>query len=215
MKKKLPRPRTRRVIQEILKSEGPTAASILAERLQVSAMAVRQHLYELQEQKLVTFEEAPQSVGRPLKLWKLTEEANAYFPDCHADLTVNLIESIQGVFGAEGMDKLLQVRARRQIESYKSLLGGAVSLSARLKKLAGIRSREGYMATVEREGRGRYLFIENHCPICSAAKCCTGLCAAEMQVFKSVLGDDVSIERVEHILDGSRRCAYRMENRSA
>lgn len=33
---------------------------------------------------------------------------------------------------------------------------------------------------------------------------------SELQVFTRLLGSTVSIERVEHILSGDRRCAYRV-----
>ena len=52
--------------------------------------------------------------------------------------------------------------------------------------------------------------IENHCPVCSAARACTGLCANELQVFQDVLGDEVRVAREEHILQGARRCVYRV-----
>ena len=60
-----------------------------------------------------------------------------------------------------------------------------------------------------------YLLVENHCPICSAAAQCQGLCAAELAVFRAVLGPDVDVERTDHILAGARRCAYRVRRRKA
>ncbi|NEQ19949.1 MAG: ArsR family transcriptional regulator [Microcoleus sp. SIO2G3] len=53
--------RTRRVIVNLLKREGLMDAEALAERLNITAMAVRQHLYALQKEHLVTYqEEQPQ-----------------------------------------------------------------------------------------------------------------------------------------------------------
>lgn len=60
-------------------------------------------------------------------------------------------------------------------------------------------------------GDGSYALIENHCPICTAARACTGLCAAELDVFRAVLGPRMSLERTEHIVSGARRCVYRAE----
>ena len=67
------------------------------------------------------------------------------------------------------------------------------------------------MARVERDEDGTLLLVENHCPICEAAATCQGLCAAELEVFQNVLGTSVRVERVEHIQQGARRCAYRIE----
>ena len=66
------------------------------------------------------------------------------------------------------------------------------------------------MAESRRNPDGSYLLVENHCPICAAATECQGLCRAELDIFRSVLGGDVEVTRVDHILSGARRCAYRV-----
>jgi predicted ArsR family transcriptional regulator len=98
--------------------------------------------------------------------------------------------------------------------NYREALRGARSLKARLERLADIRSREGYMAELRTEGAG-FLFIENHCPICTAARACTGFCRSELQLFDDLLGPGVSVSRVEHVLAGARRCAYQVSSKSA
>jgi predicted ArsR family transcriptional regulator len=82
-------------------------------------------------------------------------------------------------------------------------------LGERVARLAEARSREGYMAEAKTEGGG-YLLVENHCSICVAATACQGFCRAELDTFREVLGPDASVERTEHIVQGDRRCAYRV-----
>ena len=60
--------RARRIVK-LLKTEGAMDSASLAARLGVTAMAVRQHLYALQQEKLVTAEERPVPLGRPAKFW--------------------------------------------------------------------------------------------------------------------------------------------------
>jgi len=60
---------------------------------------------------------------------------------------------------------------------------------------------------------GNFLFFENHCPICAAAATCQGLYRSELAIFRAVLGTDVTVERIDHILAGARRCAYRIRKR--
>jgi len=77
--------------------------------------------------------------------------------------------------------------------------------------LAKIRSAEGYLAEVRRDSEtGAWLFVENHCPICAAARLCTGLCREELALFHRVLGRNIKVERLSHILAGAGRCAYRV-----
>jgi predicted ArsR family transcriptional regulator len=203
-------PRTRRGLIERLKQIGAQDAGALAESLGVSAMAVRQHLYALDGEGLVTFEEEARPVGRPAKLWRLTAAADRFFPDGHAELTLNLLAALRETFGETGMEKLLAARTAEQIAAYGRHVKSTDSLKSRLAALARIRTEEGYMAAVERTGRDDFLLVENHCPICAAARTCQGLCASELEVFRRVLGPDVTVERCDHILAGARRCAYRV-----
>lgn len=92
------------------------------------------------------------------------------------------------------------------MEAYLRELEAIPELRERIALLAKLRTWEGYMAEYEDLGDGRFLFIENNCPICAAAAVCQGFCRAELTVFKQVL--DAQVERVEHILDQARRCAY-------
>jgi predicted ArsR family transcriptional regulator len=185
-------------------------AQQLANRLHLSPMAVRLHLYTLQAEQLVSYEEEPRPLGRPAKLWRLTSAADRLFPEGYAELALSLLSSIGNVFGKSGLERLLVIRTRDQIAAYRRRMTGQTSLAKRLKALAAIRTEEGYMADVKREPDGRFLLVENHCPICAAATSCTGLCAKELEVFQAVLGTHVAVTRTEHIVAGARRCAYRV-----
>ena len=48
-----------------LKTKGPQTAARLAQRLKITAMAVRQHLAALAEEGLVEWEDERRPVGRP------------------------------------------------------------------------------------------------------------------------------------------------------
>jgi len=200
--------KTRRAIVKLLKTEGPLDSAQLAARLQLTPMAVRQHLYALQEQKLVTADERPVPIGRPAKFWRLTREANSLFPDAYAELNVALIDAVTATFGPKGMQRLLEAREAQQRGAYASRITATAPLRTKLQQLARVRSEEGYMADVKPDGRGRFLFIENHCPICAAATACQGLCATELDLFRAVLGPGVAVERTEHVVSGDRRCVY-------
>lgn len=207
-----PDQRTRQAIVRLLKTGMAATASSLAEACAVSPMAVRQHLYALRDQGLVTSEERRLPRGRPAKYWRLTEAADAFFPDGHQDLTLSLIGALKAVFGEAGMDQLLAARTTAQQAEYARSVRRDESLARRLTALAERRTEEGYMAHVESDGDG-FLLIENHCPICSAARACSGLCRSELELFRRVLGPDVTVERTSHILSGAQRCAYRIAPR--
>jgi len=195
----------------VLKVQGAQTATALAEELQVSPMAVRQHLQTLKAEQWVTYREERRPMGRPVKLWQLTEQSADRFPNRHADLMVDLLHSIQTIFGSNGLDKLVTERSQRQIQAYQSRLidrGVEQNWRHQVRALAQLRTQEGYMAEVIDQPDGSLLLVENHCPICTAAQNCQKLCGAELEVFQAILGEAIAIERVEHILQGDRRCAY-------
>ena len=202
--------KTRRRIVKLLKTEGPLDSMTLGARLGVSAMAVRQHLYALQDQRLVIAKERPVPLGRPAKYWELTREADRLFPEAYAELSVSLIDALTDSFGPAGLQQILEHRTRRQRAAYSALIPAAMPLRKKLEQLARIRTEEGYMAEVRPRDDGGFLFIENHCPICAAATACKGLCETELDLFRRVLGPHIAVERVEHIVSGDRRCAYRI-----
>jgi predicted ArsR family transcriptional regulator len=202
--------RSRRRIVKLLKTEGPMDSASLAARLKVTPMAVRQHLYALQQEKLVSAEERRVPLGRPAKYWHLTRDADRLFPDAYAELNVALIDALGDAFGPAGVQRLLDARLTRQQADYSAKIPASAPLAKKVRQLARVRSEEGYMAEVKRDGRTGFLFIENHCPICAAATACQGFCATELDLFRKVLGPGVTVERAEHIVSGDRRCAYRI-----
>jgi len=201
----------RAAVLEHLKREGPISADSLAERLEITAMAVRQHLYALAAAGEAAFDEQARPRGRPVKLWRATEAADVHFADSHARLALDLIAQVKTAFGEEGLDRLLKLRNADLERTYRAKTDKALSLKGKLDALAKIRSAEGYMAEVRREAdTGHWLFVENHCPVCAAARLCTGLCREELALFHRVLGKDIKVERLSHILAGAGRCAYRV-----
>jgi predicted ArsR family transcriptional regulator len=199
----------RKRILDQLKSAGPTSAGGLGEILGITKMAALQHLHALEIQGVVKREAKPGVCGRPTFLWSLTAAASKFFPDAHAELAMSLINCVNESLGPEALNKLIKTRSRHQFENYRSEIKPTASLREKLETLAAIRSREGYMAGVERlEDRNSYLLVEKHCPICIAATNCTGLCREELNVFRKLLGNKVEVKRTEHIVAGAPRCAY-------
>ena len=194
-----------------LKTHGPQTAARVGKRLDVTAMAVRQHLSVLHGEGFVDFTDKRRKVGRPARVWQLTLNANDRFPDSHAELAVDMLEAIQSASGEEGLERLIAERTRRQVESYRARMPSwDLPLEERVAALARIRREEGYMAEYRRVRNGAMELVENHCAISKAAQFCPKFCGGELTLFREVLGDRVTVERIEHIPSGDRRCAYRI-----
>ncbi len=209
-----PRGSGRERVLFLLKTKGPQTAARMSSELGVTTMAVRQHLAVLEAEKLGDFTIERREVGRPARVWRLTPQANDRFSDGHAELAVGMLQAIQDAFGEQGLERLTQERTRQQAQSYGARMPGpGAPVEERVATLARIRCEEGYMAEWRRGQNGTIELVENHCSIANAARICPQLCGSELSLFRTLLGDDVSIDRVEHILSGDRCCAYRITER--
>ena len=196
-----------------LKTRGPLTPAQVAARLAVTEVAVRQHLRRLEAEGLVEAVEVRRGVGRPARVFAATAAAAAHFPDAHADLTAELLDAARATFGERGLEQLIETRSARQQRAYAERLRGARTLAERVARLAGVRSEEGYLAEWSRADDGSFLLVENHCPICVAARSCQAFCRDELRVFQAALGAGTEVERTDHLLAGARRCAYRIAPR--
>ena len=204
----------RRAVLDYLKRNGPSEAAAIAAEIDVTPMAIRQHLYALEDDGLVSFAASHKdgARGRPSKLWQVERRADQLFPDAHAELSVELIANIRELFGDRGLDRLIEKRTEHQVAEYRAALAPASTLREKVKRLVRLRTAAGYMAEAHADGDG-FLLVENHCPVCRAATACTGLCRQELEVFRAALGPGAVIERTDHILAGARRCAYKVRPR--
>jgi len=201
----------RRIVERLNRVDSATAGE-LATEFELTDTAIRQHLEALQAAGIVGRTDGNASGrGRPPARWQLAERAVVLFPDRHADLTLDLIESIRSTLGNDALGRVVAARAQRQAEQYRGQVGIG-SIAVRVRRLADQRSAEGYMAEVEVDGDDVVL-VEHHCPVRAAAGVCDALCQSELQVFGAALGRDVVVAREQHLLAGDRRCSYRVSPR--
>lgn len=192
----------------VLKMHGALSAAALGKSLGTTSEAARQQLQRLADEGLVEATSAAGGVGRPTQLWSLAPAAQARFPDTHAALTVQLLDIVRDHLGENVLDTIITARETDTRSAYEAVIGATTDLKSRVAALADLRSQEGYMAAWTELPDGSMLLVENHCPICAAATACQGFCRAELDVFRSVLGPEVEVERQEHIVSGGRRCTY-------
>lgn len=192
-----------------LKTRGEATSLLIAEELSVTKEGARKHLLNLAEAGLIEPTMKSEGVGRPSTYYTLTDKGLAQFPDTHAEVTVQLLQSVKNLLGENALDLLITDREKNTYERCQKALSKTKTLEQRLQVLAEARSKEGYMAEWKKEGK-EYFLIENHCPICAAATECQGFCRAELSNFRLLIGNDYKVERVDHIISGGQRCVYKI-----
>jgi predicted ArsR family transcriptional regulator len=190
-----------------LKSRGPQTAATLAAACAITPMGAHKQLQALLSDGLVSFHDAPQGVGRPRRIWALTNAGHGRFPDRHGDLAVQLLRHAAKHLGPQVLGTLIEAREAESEAQYRRRMAAATTLGERVQALADVRREEGYMARAQADGEG-WLLIEDHCPICAAATQCQGFCRSELALFQRCLEPLAQVERTEHLLAGGRRCTY-------
>jgi predicted ArsR family transcriptional regulator len=199
----------------LLKMHGSLTTAELARRLAISIPAVRGHLGRLGDGGLLGAESVRAGVGRPAQYWSLTGAGHACFPDKHAETLVGILDALRTALGQAALIQVIAARVRETEAEYRGRLAACGSLHERLIALAELLSRDGYMAEVIDCDDGGWVLAENHCPICAAARSCQQFCHFELDMFRSLLGQDTEVTRSEYLLDGGRRCAYQVRARKS
>ena len=204
---------TRATLMELLKRAGETDVASLAEELGISGVAVRQHLAALERDGKVAQRSVRRPVGRPAKLYRLTEAADEAFPQASAQVALDLLARLQKLMGPEAVEKLLQARLRDLLKRYQEQLKGAKSWAKKLKILAEIRDSEGYLCDPESapgsQAKGGLRLVEHHCPLSDLARQHPEVCKYELELFRRLLGEP-GLRRIEHIGSGGHACVYEL-----
>jgi len=214
---------TKQRIIEHLQVVQTSTAPEMARLCDVSDAAMRQHLEQLETEGLVCRDTQPNSGltrGRPAVHWVLNPEqlqsiSDSFpgtFPDRHHDLAVDLLVGMTESFGPEAMQSILDRRGERLAKHYLTLVAD-LPLTQRVERLAELRDSEGYRAEASVAADGSLLLTEHHCAIAQAAAACAGLCESELVVFRTALGPDTTVERVQFAPAGDGRCSYRISPR--
>ena len=214
---------TKQRIIEHLQVVQTSTAPEMARLCDVSDAAMRQHLEQLETEGLVCRDTHPNSGltrGRPAVHWVLNPEqlqsiSDSFpgtFPDRHHDLAVDLLVGMTESFGPEAMQSVLARRGERLAKHYQTLVAD-LPLTQRVERLAELRDSEGYRAEASVAADGSLLLTEHHCAIAQAAAACAGLCESELVVFRTALGPDTTVERVQFAPAGDGRCSYRISPR--
>ena len=198
-------PLTRRRILMLLKEKGDLTADELAELLGISAVAVRRHLTKLESDHLVNYKEVQRGMGRPSFVYRLGEAASSFFPRRYEELAVNVLETIQELYGGEAIDAIFRMRSAHIIETYRRKVNGK-TLDARLDQLTRLREADGYMSSWEAGSSNTFILREANCPIFHVAEGCNTACDHDLVMLQDLLEADVV--RTSHLANGDGACCY-------
>ena len=192
-----------RVARSILQ-HGPSTASELAERLHLTAAAVRRHLAVLigaghlisREQRVY----GARGRGRPARVFALTDAGRAEFPHAYDALAIDALTFVREAIGEQGVERFAADFVAGVEKRFDELRG---EYDNPVDALVRALNDAGYVASVHPVASGKQL-CQHHCPVALVAAEFPELCEAETRAFAHLL--DSHVQRLATIAHGDGVC---------
>jgi predicted ArsR family transcriptional regulator len=206
---------TRQRVARSILVDGPSTAAALAQRLHLTAAAVRRHLDQLLDEGAVEAREprtqAMRGRGRPAKVFALTESGRDRFDQQYDDLAVDALRFLRETAGEDAVREFATRRMAFIPERFAGLRAEHHELGS-AEILARVFTDEGYAAAVRDVPVGEQL-CQQHCPVAHVAHEFPQLCEAETEAISKVLGRHV--QRLATIAHGDGVCTTCIPDRPA
>jgi predicted ArsR family transcriptional regulator len=181
---------TRMEILELLRRRGRCSAETIANGLDLTPNAIRQHLTNLERDGLVVSQPERSGRGRPALLFALTERADAVFPKRYGQLATMVLQDIQEMGGPEALDELFARVAARHAKAIEKDLDG-LGFEEKLNRVVAWIGRAGTLVERSEAPEGIRVTIHN-CPFRNTALKFPQVCTITPQLITGLTGAAVS-----------------------
>ncbi len=151
-----------------LKRAQPLTAKELADKLGVSANAIRHHLKELEAAAFIVYGREQRGVGAPTFAYRLSPAGEALFPRAYEATLNELLDRMAEKSGRGAAVDLLADHYHELTRRVLAQLDGR-SASERVALVARLMSEQGYMAEWQ-EAAGAFRLAEHNCAIRAVAE---------------------------------------------
>jgi predicted ArsR family transcriptional regulator len=148
--------RTRDAVARTILENGPQNAADLAERLGLSAAAIRRHLDALVADGLLVERQPRPSAhrgrGRPARTYALTDAGRAAFPHAYDDLASTALRYLRETGGERAVQEFAEHRAATLARELAPRIVADEPIATRVEALADALTGAGYASTVTEVG---------------------------------------------------------------
>jgi DeoR family suf operon transcriptional repressor len=198
-----------RVLHTLLRQHRCTIND-LAEAVDINPISVRHHIAKLEAEGLVGSEEERHGVGRPRRVYFLTEDGLEHFPTRYIRLTIRLLRQLKETMPAAMVNELFSQMAQDLAEDHaRSTNLSGLSMEERLEIVKDLLTDEGFDIEWERKG-DQYHIREISCPYLHVGQNHPEVCRVDQTLISTVL--DVPAEKIQCVLDGDTHCTYVVPN---
>ena len=176
----------------------------LAEAVDINPISVRHHIAKLEADGLVRSDEERHGVGRPRRMYFLTEKGREQFPTRYIRLTVRLLEQLKEALPAPVVERIFEQMAKEMAATYRSEAEG-LTAEARLDLLRQLLNSEGFNVEVLKEGNDTVI-RESNCPYFHIGQNHPEVCSVDQTLITTIL--DVPAQKIQCLLHGDAHCTY-------
>jgi len=195
---------TRERIMQILLLRERCTINDLAEAVEINPISVRHHITKLEAEGLVTSEEERHGVGRPRRIYFLTEGGREHFPTRYIRLTLRLLTQLKESMPAPVVKRLFTQMAQDLALDYQYQMEG-LSTEERLDVIKSLLAKEGF--TIEWEQQGDSFHIrEVNCPYFHVGQDHPEVCVVDQTLISTLL--EIPAQKIQCLLAGDAHCTY-------
>jgi predicted ArsR family transcriptional regulator len=198
-----PKSTRERVLQTLLAHQTCTINEI-ADAVEINPISVRHHITKLQADGLVDSAEQRHGVGRPRRIYFLTNEGRELFPTRYLRLTSLLLDQLKETVPQSVLDKVFTQIAESMAAKHVSDVDG-LSIEQRLDLVKTLLNQEGFSVEWEKQG-DTYQIHESNCPYFHIGQSHPEVCSVDMTLIHTLLA--VPTEKVKCMLRGDSQCTY-------
>ncbi|UYN91487.1 MAG: winged helix-turn-helix transcriptional regulator [Anaerolineales bacterium] len=197
---------TRNAVLKYLLNHQRSTINELAKAVKISPISVRHHIARLEDEGLVASTEERHGVGRPRRVYYLTEAGMEHFPGRTIRFTNRLLDELKETLPAEQFAGLLagmgasaadDLAAKGDLEQ--------MSLDERLKLLKSWLTKEGFSVQVQRNEH-ELIIKETSCPYFYVGQTHGEVCSIDKALIAKALSADP--QRTSCLLSGDSHCTY-------
>jgi len=197
---------TRNAVLKYLLNHQRSTINELAKAVKISPISVRHHITRLEKEGLVDSSEERHGVGRPRRVYYLTEAGMEHFPGRTIRFTNRLLDELKESLPAEQFAHLLASMGASAAEDLAATGDlDQMSLEQRLKLLKAWLTKEGFSVQVQRNDK-ELIIKETSCPYFYVGQNHGEVCSIDKALIAKALSADP--QRTSCLLSGDTHCTY-------
>ncbi len=194
-----------RVLKTLLTRQRCTINE-LADDVGINPISIRHHITRLEADGLVDSEEELHGVGRPRRVYFLTEAGLERFPTRYMRLTLRLLGQVKETMPKRVLNQLFSQMAEELVEDYTAETHTeGLPMEERLEHMQKLLAREGFNVEWEQHGE-QYHIRETSCPYLHVSQNHPEVCSVDQTLISALL--DVPARKIKCVLNGDNYCTY-------